>query len=277
MALALLSPDVTQGGQNTPSFLPNKKRKLQGRLLTDKVRFDALIDEDMMTSPQLKQSAMWLALAGFIGFLVPAVFSMGLRWERSLFLIPYIAIVGTFLAVYFRRQPISFKQLIGPWRLGLVGVAAATALLMYNIMGHPASAVPEGAELVGTLIWVGLMYGAIDGLLLNVMPVLAVQRAWSGETPPSRKERLIRGLLALAASIFVTVAYHLGFTEFHGPALLMVIFGMIIITSVYLLTGSPLAAVAMHVIMHIAAVLHGMETTLQLPPHYALSHLSVLG
>lgn len=230
-----------------------------------------------MTTPELKQSAMWLALASFIGFLVSAVFSMGLRWERSLFLIPYIAIVGTFLAVYFRCQPISFKQLIGTWRLGLVGVAAATALLMYNIMGHPASAVPEGAELVGTLIWVGLMYGSIDGLLLNVMPVLAVQRAWSGETSPSRKGRLIRGIIALAASIFVTVAYHLGYTEFHGPALLMVIVGNTIITSAYLLTGSPIVAIVTHVIMHIAAIVRGMETTLQLPPHYALAHLSIFG
>jgi hypothetical protein len=48
-----------------------------------------------------------------------------------------------------------------------------------------------------------------------------------------------------------------------------VVIGNVIITSSYLLTGSPLAAVVTHVIMHVAAVLHGMETTLQLPPHYA--------
>jgi hypothetical protein len=222
----------------------------------------------MMTTPELKQSAMWLALASSIGFLVPAMFSMGLRWERPLFLIPYIAIVGAFLVVYFWRQPISLKQLLGPWRSGLIGVAAATFLLMWNIQGQPASAVPEGAQLGVALVWIGLTYGVIDGLLLNVMPVLTVQRAWSGERNPSRQERLIRGLLALAASIFVTIAYHLGYTEFHGPAMLWVIIGNAIITSAYLLTGSPLAAVVTHVIMHIAAVLHGMETTLQLPPHY---------
>jgi hypothetical protein len=47
-----------------------------------------------------------------------------------------------------------------------------------------------------------------------------------------------------------------------------VVVGNAIITSSYLLTGSPLAAILFHVAMHVAAVLHGMETTLQLPPHY---------
>jgi hypothetical protein len=222
----------------------------------------------MMTTPELKQAATWLTLASFMGFLVPAVFSMGLRWERSLFLIPYVALVGAFLVVYFRRQPISLKQLLGPWRSGLIGVAVATVILMWNIKGQPASAVPEGTQLVVALVWIGLIYGVIDGFLLNVMPVLVVKRVWSGQTSPSRHERLTRGLFALAASIFVTVVYHFGYTEFHGPAMLWVIVGMTIITSVHLLTGSPLAAVVTHVIMHIAAVLHGMETTLQLPPHY---------
>lgn len=44
--------------------------------------------------------------------------------------------------------------------------------------------------------------------------------------------------------------------------------GNAIITSSYLLTRSPLAAILSHVAMRVAAVLHGMETTLQLPPHY---------
>jgi len=47
-----------------------------------------------------------------------------------------------------------------------------------------------------------------------------------------------------------------------------VVVGNAIITSSYFLTGSPLAAILSHVAMHVTAVLHGMETTLQLPPHY---------
>lgn len=196
---------------------------------------------------------------------------MGLRWERSLFLVPYIAIMGSFLTIYFRRQPLSLKRFIGPWPKGLLGVAIASAFLLYNVFGHPASAVPEGVELVFTLLWVGVAYGTIDGLLLNVLPVLVIQRAWPTEAAPLQRQRLAMGFLALAASMLVTVAYHSGYTEFHGPSMLMVMVGITIITLTHLLTGSPLAAVVTHVIMHMAAVLHGMETTLQVPPHYTLA------
>jgi hypothetical protein len=35
----------------------------------------------------------------------------------------------------------------------------------------------------------------------------------------------------------------------------------------YLLTTSPLAPVGAHAVMHVSAVLHGAESTVQLPPH----------
>lgn len=38
-------------------------------------------------------------------------------------------------------------------------------------------------------------------------------------------------------------------------------------TAAYLLARSPIAAVGGHVVMHVAAVLHGIDTTIQLPPH----------
>ena len=224
----------------------------------------------MTQLPSLRQSTAWLGVAACIAFAVPAVFSIGLRWERALFLVPYVGIIGVLLLVYFWRHPLSVKQLIGYWPYALVGIAAASFLLLRNIAGQPASAVPSGMQLVTALAWVGLAYGVIDGLLLNVFPVLAVQGAGFFDSQPSRSVRVVRGLFALAASLAVTVAYHLGYAEFHGPAMISVIIGNAIITSTYLLTGSPLAAVATHVIMHGAAVLHGMETTLQVPPHYGL-------
>ena len=222
-----------------------------------------------MATQDLKQSLTWLMLACLIGFLVPAIFSMGLRWERSLFLVPYVTIITLFLAVYFRKQPIPLKKLLGPWRAGIIGAAIATLFLMWKVQQYSPSAVPEGVQLVLTLLWVGAIYGAIDGLLLNVLPVLIVYRAWPVGVNQSRQMIIIRGLLALTASIVVTVAYHLGYTEFHGISMLWVIVGNSIITSTYLLTDSPLSAIVTHVIMHIVAVLHGMETVLMLPPHYA--------
>ena len=222
-----------------------------------------------MPTPDFKQSLTWLALSCLIGFLVPAIFSMGFSWERSLFLVPYVTIITLFLVVYFRKQPISLKELLGPWRMGIIAAAVATLFLIWKVQQYSPSTVAEGVQLALTLIWVGAIYGAIDGLLLNVLPVLIVYRAWPVEVNLSRQKLIFRGLLALTASIVVTVAYHLGYTEFHGVSIFWVIIGNSIITSTYLLTGSPLSAIVTHVIMHIAAVLHGMETVLMLPPHYA--------
>ena len=222
----------------------------------------------MSMKPDFRHTLGWLAAASVIAFAVPAVFSMGLRWERSLFLIPYVGGVSLFLLVYLSRHPLSIRQWIGYWPYALIGTAAASFLLLRNVAGQPSSAVPEGWQLVLALGWVGLAYGAVDGLLLNVLPVLAVRGASFFESQPPLQARLSRGLLALVASLTMTVIYHLGYTEFQGVAIMSAMIGNAIVTLTYLLTGSPLAAVATHVIMHLAAVLHGMETTLQVPPHY---------
>ena len=66
----------------------------------------------------------------------------------------------------------------------------------------------------------------------------------------------------------VTVAYHAGFTEYHGTDLNQPMIGNAINTLAYVLANNPIASLISHITMHIAAVFHGAETTVQLPPHY---------
>jgi hypothetical protein len=97
------------------------------------------------------------------------------------------------------------------------------------------------------------------------------QRGSPASSPPpagSGGGKLQASASALAASLLVTALYHLGFAEFRGPALVQPLIGNSIVTAGYLASGSPLAAIASHVIMRVAAVVHGMESTVQLPPHY---------
>ena len=126
---------------------------------------------------------------------------------------------------------------------------------------------PSGVHLVWALSWLGMIYGIVDGLLLNVMPVWIV---YSGQAQDidSPRLRLRRVLMALGASLLVTAAYHLGYQEFRGPAVIQPLIGNALLTLGFLLSGSPGTAIVGHVIMHAAAVVHGMETTVQLPPHY---------
>jgi hypothetical protein len=212
----------------------------------------------------------WLALAAIVGFAISAVFSWGLQWSRTLFLLPYVVLAGAFLFLYFRDRPLPPRRWIAHWPATALAVAAASFLLWRNIQGQPASATPAGGGLLFALGWTGLVYGTVDALLLNVVPVLAAGGPPADLPNASRGARLRQGVIGLAASLFVTAAYHAGYTEFQGSSMLLVLVGNTIITATYLVSGNPLAAVATHVIMHTMAVLHGMETTLQLPPHYGI-------
>ena len=77
-----------------------------------------------------------------------------------------------------------------------------------------------------------------------------------------------RGLIALLASMVVIAVYHLGYPEFRGPQVLFPVFGVGVMSLAYIITGNPLSALISHIAMHIAAVLYGLQTAIQLPPHY---------
>jgi hypothetical protein len=216
-----------------------------------------------------RRDLRWLTLAGAVGFGASGILSSLLHWERAQFVLAYAIIVAIFLLAYFKTERVDLGELFRRRALcGLIGGAVTGLILIRGVMTQSASARPEGSHLLFALTWLGLLYGAADALLLNVMPVLALYQSRQGNADGSRLSRVRSALAALAASLFVTTAYHLGFAEFQDIALIQPLIGNAIITLGYLLTGSPLAAVIAHVIMHVTAVLHGMESTVQLPPHY---------
>ena len=115
----------------------------------------------------------------------------------------------------------------------------------------------------------GLIYGLVDGLFLTVLPIAATWQAftllgWTNRWPG----RIGAGILALLASLFVTATYHLGYPEFQSVALFGPLVGVGVMSVAYLLSRSPLAPVLSHIAMHGAAVLFGLATAIQLPPHY---------
>ena len=195
----------------------------------------------------------WLLAACAVGFAASAMFTWWLRWERGLFVGAYQALAGSLLVLFFSWRRIGVAELAARWRRGLLGAAIAGAFVVANVLAQPAARPLGGADLALGIFWLGIVYGTLDGLFLNVMPVLAFEG---------------RKALGVAASIAVTVAYHAGFPEYHGAAMAAVVLGNTVMTLAYVLTGSPLAAVLAHVAMHVAAVLHGADATLQLPPHY---------
>jgi hypothetical protein len=123
--------------------------------------------------------------------------------------------------------------------------------------------------LIFDLLWLGVAYGLTDALLLSVLPVLATWQAFSQlNLTASIPGKILVGVVAVFASLLVTTTYHLGYPEYRGMGLFRPAIGNTAMTIGYLLTNNPMAAMLSHIAMHIASVLHGPASVIQMPPHY---------
>jgi hypothetical protein len=212
----------------------------------------------------------WIIAAGVLGFALSFIFAGRLRLPRRIFLIPYVGLSSLFLYSFLRWSDIPFRDLIRHnWIWGVVGAALLSVFLIKNILSQPVSSKAKGLSLAFDIAWLGVVYGLIDALLLSVLPVLATWQAftllgWTVTLPG----KILVGVIAILASLFVTVAYHLGYPEYQGKGVFGPVVGNTTMTLGYLLTTNPLAAMLSHISMHIAGVLHGPASVTQLPPHY---------
>ena len=222
-------------------------------------------------SKQFVLNLGWIVGAALLGFAITTVFAGVFRLPRSLFLVAYLILAAPFLYGFMRWSHLSIAELIRHnWIWGLVGAALVGAFMVRNILSQPASPHSHGLALAFDVAWLGAVYGALDALFLSVLPVLATLQAFSAigwtRTPG---EKILVGAIALVASLFVTVAYHVGFPEYRttgaimGPSI-----GNGVMSLGYLLTNNPISAVFSHIAMHVAGVLQGPATVMQLPPHY---------
>jgi hypothetical protein len=209
----------------------------------------------------------WIFLFAAVGFGISALFSGELGLARDVLVLAYLVIGGGLLIGFWHSNGETFaRHLRRHWPAGVLVGLGLGALLAMAVTRQPGSSLPSGLHLAWALVWLGLVYGVLDALLLNVLPVMVLDRPTI--SPKSWSVRLRAAAIALAASMLVTGVYHLGYREFRGPQLAQPLIGNAVLTAGYLLTGNVAAPLLGHVIMHGAAVLHGMETTSQLPPHY---------
>ena len=213
---------------------------------------------------------VWILAAGVLGFGITAVAAGWLKLARSWVVLIYGSVAGAFLYAYFAWSGIQLLAACRQgWPWGLLGAAVVGFIAARNVSRQSRSARACGGQLVFDLLWPGLVYGIMDGLFLSVMPLLATQRAFSLLGWPGAGWGTVSTAVAgLLASTYVTTAYHLGYPEFRGREVGMPILGNDLMTLGMILTGNSLAATVSHAVMHVAAVIHGMEGTIQLPPHY---------
>ncbi|NJC96775.1 MAG: hypothetical protein C3F07_08005 [Anaerolineales bacterium] len=212
----------------------------------------------------------WVTAAGVLGFAISAVFTGWLRLSRTRFLLPYVSLAGIFLYGFLIVNEVNVGAVLrGNWVWGVLAGGLVGVFLVKTVRSQPLSRQSNGAGLVFDLAWAGLIYGMIDALFLNVMPAMAVwigisQFDWAGTV----MGKIAVGAAGLFASLLVTLTYHLGYPEFRNKSVMLVLVGNSLITLAFLLSGNPWGSIISHTVMHIAAVLQGAETTIQLPPHY---------
>jgi hypothetical protein len=217
-----------------------------------------------------RQQLPWI-FGGLIGgLLVPFLLADRLNTPTDLYYGIYGVLVLAFLAAWSRATHLSWHEAIRRrWRLALLLAAVCGALLAFIVLGQDATSRPAGAALVGAVLWRGVWYGAIDGLLLSSFPILATFAAFkgSGLDRRGRSGKVAIGAVALTASLLMTAVYHVGYSDFRSGKVRSPIAGDVVWSTPTLLTLNPIGAPIAHAVMHSTAVLHSYHTDLFLPPH----------
>jgi hypothetical protein len=227
--------------------------------------------EEMIVMPGADSTFGWQeAIAGFamisiVAFLVTWIVTDLAHVSRT----PYIAILSlTTLALatgYLVWSRTSVSDLAtARWGWGILAGVLAAGLIVPLVRRLPAGPRPNGAQLAGRLVWEGVMYGTAEAVLLATLPVLAVWQAtdalgWTGTDRGS----VASGTLAVVGALFVILVHHLGYREFRRKAARKTLAGALVACGVqalaFLLTGSIIAPVVAHILLHCQLTLRGNE------------------
>ena len=217
-----------------------------------------------------RQQLPWIAAGLAGGFLVPFVLADRLDMPKDLYYGIYGLLVIGFLVAWVRATELPWREAVRRhWQLAVVLGAGCGAILAFVVLRQDATGRPAGLELAGAVVWRGIFYGAVDGLLLSSFPILATFAAFKGSRLERRGRRgkLAIGVVALVASLLMAAVYHVGYSDFRSSKVRSPVAGDVVWSLPTLLTLNPIGSPIAHAAMHTTAVLHSYQTDLFLPPH----------
>lgn len=205
----------------------------------------------------------WLAGIAVVAFLVSWLFTDRFGGRRT----PYIGLLalvaGGLTAGYQVWSGNGTDFWLNNWPWGIAGALIAGGFLALMISRMPVDH-PADEGMTGTAaVWEGGVYGAAEGLLLSVLPVIAAWQMFHALEWTEGWRAWIAVPAAIVASVVVIVTHHLGYPEYRGRAMIFAIAGCGVLSVAYLATANPIAAVGGHIILHLAIIRRGAE----LPPH----------
>ncbi len=211
---------------------------------------------------------LWFAAVAAVSFLVPFVFASTLDLQHDLYYLIYFAATLSVLAAYVSASHIDIiGRLKERWQLSVgVGVLAA-AFVVWSVLGRLDSTPhPSGAYFAFEIVWRGLIYGAVDALLLSAFPGLVAWKLLGGNLAGIGR-RVLYGALTMALVIVITAVYHYGFEDLRNrEGISNPEIGNTIISLPVVLSGNPAGSLIAHTSMHVAAVTHAYESKDRLPP-----------
>jgi hypothetical protein len=215
------------------------------------------------------RESRWILASAVVGFAVSAVGSQALELRRA-WVVLILALSVTGLAVaYVRAHELDVLALVRQrlWWAAVRGIAMGM-LLVLLLLPHDPTPTATGGELAASVVWLGVVYGAAEALLVNVLPMMAAWRAFqaAGWTA-SWTGKVAAAAFTMSANLLVTVAYNLGFPEFRGAEIAGPAGSNALIGLGFVLAPNPVISIISHVILHIASVLAGTDGPVNLPPH----------
>ena len=118
----------------------------------------------------------WLLAGLVLAFGLPYLFADLWSLNRDVYYGIYALGVVSFFALWLKLGTDSPRRtLTRNWRLG-IGLGALFAGVEVAIaFTEKATVHPQGWTFAGAIFWRGVVYGATDGLLLSVFPILAIE------------------------------------------------------------------------------------------------------
>lgn len=208
----------------------------------------------------------WFVVAAIVGFAVPFLGSSVLKLQHDFYLGIYFVAVVALVSAYSFMTRLDVRAVVKRnWKRSVVLGAVIGVALVRNVLSEDATPRPHGGYYVFELIWRGGVYGAIDALMLTVLPCLIVYRGLGGQLVTWRR-RIAYVAAALALIVTITAVYHLGFPQYRRDGVRQPETGNVLISVPMLLSANPIGSIADHVAMHVSAVAHTYETNVRLPP-----------
>ena len=209
----------------------------------------------------------WIPAGAGVGFGSSWLFADVLGLPVDLYYLLYFSAVLGFIALYVKETGLDLAAWTARrWGWGLALGLTGGLVLVQGVLSGPGTPRADGLVLWWDVLWRGIVYGSVDGLLLLAFPWTVTWRALRAEEGTRTRKAAAAGL-GYAAVLLVTTAYHLGYADFRSGKVLQPNIGAAIGAVPTVLSANPVASPISHVALHVAAVLHVPDTDLYLPPH----------